>query len=94
MRFVAAIACVLFLVFAINAPTPGMLGFAILMILVCATVSVFGFAAARIDDRSKDQVYVPSPEEAALLRERAQMQRDAFAKKNAAPSREPPAGEA
>ena len=93
LRYVSAIASVLFLAFAFFAPTAGLLGFAILMAVVSATVAVFGFAAARIDDRSRDQVYVPTPEESALLRERAQRQREAFAQKGAAaPRREPPAG--
>ena len=84
LRFGSAIACVAFLVLAINAPTPGLLGFAILMVVVCATVSVFAFAAARIDDRSRNQVYVPSPEETEMLKRLAQQRKQA-------PTREPPA---
>ena len=87
LRFGSAIACIAFLVLAIKAPTPGVLGFAILMIVVCATVSVFAFAAARIDGRSRNQVYVPSPEEAEMLKRLAQQRKQA-------PGREPPADSA
>ena len=77
LRYATALASVISLVVAIRAPTPGIMGFAILMMLLCATISIFGFAAARISSRSQTQVYVPSPEEIALLKQRAQRQREA-----------------
>ena len=83
LRFGAALAAVLFLAMAITARSPGMLAFAIFGVVACATVSVFAFAGARIDSSSRDHVYVPTPEEAELMKKRALRQREAFERKQA-----------
>jgi hypothetical protein len=78
IRYGALLSAALFIALAFMAKTGGTLAVVLLMVVVSGTVAVFGFAAARIDQSSKHHVYVPTPEEAELLRRRAQRQREDF----------------
>lgn len=80
MRWIwIALAVTAFLV-AFNTNSPGTLALAIFIGVIGAFGAAFAFAAARIEANSQLQVYVPTPQEAALLRARSERQAAARAK--------------
>ena len=76
MRFVAAIVSLLTLVLSFFAPSAGMVGLLLVVSMVAAVVSVVGFVSHRVSANAKSQVYLPTPQERALLLKRNERVRE------------------
>jgi hypothetical protein len=78
MRWMLLIVTVLIFVFALRS-SPGWMAVGLLTGIVMCFVTVLAFAAKRIEARAQSEVYVPTPEELALLKRRAERQKAAHA---------------
>ena len=76
MRFVAAIVAVLALVLCFVVKSAGVVGLLVVVCVLATVVSVVGFVSHRISANAKSQVYLPTPQERALLLKRNERLRE------------------
>jgi hypothetical protein len=75
MRWLLLALTVFIFVLALRSGSPGWMAFGLLSGIVMCFVTVLAFAAKRIESKSQSEVYVPTAEELALLKRRAERQK-------------------
>jgi hypothetical protein len=71
MRWMMLLISIVGFVIAFTTKSAGIMAISIFMIVVGLTGFVLGMAAQRVANNSRDQVYVPTAEEIALIKQRA-----------------------
>ncbi|HRQ64162.1 MAG TPA: hypothetical protein PKZ76_04735 [Xanthomonadaceae bacterium] len=84
MRWLLLALTVLIFVLALRSGSPGWMAIGLLTGIVMCFVTVLAFVAKRIEAKAQSEVYVPSAEELALLRRRAERQKSQHASRGGA----------
>lgn len=77
MRWILLAATALILLLALGSSSPGWMAFGLFTGVVMCFVTVLAFAAKRIEGKAQSEIYLPTPEELALLKRRAERQSEA-----------------
>lgn len=78
MRFIFAALSLLCLLITFMTNSPGLMGFAILGLVVFSFLSVLGFAQAKFEAGRQRDAYIPSPQEIELMRRAAEKRKAAM----------------
>ncbi len=81
MRFIFAALSLLCLLVAFLTNSPGLMGLAILGLVVFAFLSVLGFAQAKFEAGRQRGAFIPSPQEIELMRRAAEKRKAANVRK-------------
>ena len=90
MRYLAALIAVASLAGSFFVRTAGEVGFLLIVFLVTALVSLMGFVSNRVGAAAKSQVYLPTPEERALMQKRNERLKQDHAQRQAQARRPEP----
>ncbi len=71
MRWMMLLLSIAGFAIAFTTKSPGVMAISIVMIVVGLTGFILGMAARRVANNARDQVYVPTSEEIALIKQRA-----------------------
>lgn len=81
MRWFLLAATVLIISLALRSSSPGWMAFGLLTGIVMCFVTTLAFVAKRIEANQGSEVYIPTADELALLKRRAERQREAHAQR-------------
>lgn len=81
MRFIFAALSLVCLLVAFLTNSPGLMGLAILGLVVFSFLSVLGFAQAKVEATRQREAFIPSPQEIELMRRAAEKRKAAMASK-------------
>jgi hypothetical protein len=85
MRWFLLAATVLIISLALRSSSPGWMAFGLLTGIVMCFVTTLAFVAKRIEANQGSEVYIPTADELALLKRRAERQREAHARRAQTP---------